>query len=152
MISTDEGIAIRQRDVQQPKPPISFTSQSDAKMTSVSDEQEQEPPREMISTDEGIAIRRIDLRNEIVFIWPLEWLSVTCDCDPEQEPPQRDRSLRISEREWIELPVGIKNDRFKYRPPTSSLFKIDPTEFHDKSLSENGFANDSKQSVIGDVP
>jgi hypothetical protein len=25
MISTDEGIAIRQRDVQQTKPPISFT-------------------------------------------------------------------------------------------------------------------------------
>jgi hypothetical protein len=121
-------------------------------MTSVSDEQKEKPPREMISTDEGIAIRQIDLRDEIVSLWPLEWSSVTCDRDPEQEPPQRDRILRILEREWIESPVGIKNDRFKYRLPSSSLFKINPTEFPDKSLSANGFANDSKQNVIGNVP
>jgi hypothetical protein len=121
-------------------------------MTSLSDEQEQKLSGEMISTDKGIAIRQIDPGDEIAFIWPLERSSVTCDCDPEQEPPQRDRILRILEREWIESPVGIKNDRFKYRPPSSSLFKINPTEFPDKSFSKNGFANDSKRNVIGAVP
>jgi hypothetical protein len=46
--------------------------------------------------------------------------------------------------------VGIKNDRLKYRPSSSSHLKIE--RIADRSMSENRFAHDSKQNVIGDVP
>jgi hypothetical protein len=104
----------------------------------------------MISTDEGISIRRTDLSDEILFSCPLESSSVTCDCDPEREPPERDRVRRISEGELIESLVSIKSDRLKYHLLSSSHFTID--RIADKSLSKNRFAQDSKQNVISAVP
>jgi hypothetical protein len=62
IFTTEEGISIRQSDLQSQKPQISFKRLLDEKISSLSDVHLEKPEDPIFSTEEGISIRESDVQ------------------------------------------------------------------------------------------